>query len=167
MASTFWKKTIPLFTGWDQLTRARSSWCSVKLPAVWKNFFGTIGARRRTSPRGTTRPVSPTAPSRAKYSTVDRQSSSTTWSSTSRPTCPWSKVTSFMRHRFLSVKVSFQITGGSDRLSRCSGDLVGPADVEEPELQRQRRVVANESGELEDVSFPKSAHELLERGVVS
>ena len=29
----------------DQLTFFDSSSCSRKLPAVWKNFFGTIGAR--------------------------------------------------------------------------------------------------------------------------
>ena len=52
IASTFWKKTMPLLTGCDQLTRARSSWCSRKFPAVWKNFFGTIGARSRTPASG-------------------------------------------------------------------------------------------------------------------
>ena len=49
IASTFWKNTIPLCTGCDQSTARSSSWCSVKLPAVWKNFFGTIGARSLTS----------------------------------------------------------------------------------------------------------------------
>ena len=52
IASTFWKNTMPLCTGWDQLTACSSLWWSVKLPAVWKNFFGTIGARRRTSASG-------------------------------------------------------------------------------------------------------------------
>ena len=36
----------------DQLTTFESSSCSRKLPAVWKNFFGTIGARSRTSVSG-------------------------------------------------------------------------------------------------------------------
>jgi hypothetical protein len=44
IASTFWKNTIQGRTGCDQLTFLDSSWCSRKLPAVWKNFFGTIGA---------------------------------------------------------------------------------------------------------------------------
>jgi len=66
IASTFWKNTIPLCTGCDQFTACSSSWWSVKLPAVWKNFFGTIGARSRTSARGSTAPVSATCPPRSK-----------------------------------------------------------------------------------------------------
>ncbi len=96
IASTFWKNTIPLFTGCDQFTRTRSSWCSRKFPAVWKNFFGTIGARSRTSASANRRPVSGTSCPRSKNSRVDAVSSSTTWSSTIRPTRSSSKVTSFM-----------------------------------------------------------------------
>ena len=33
----------------DQSTFSDSVLCSRKLPAVWKNFFGTIGARSRVS----------------------------------------------------------------------------------------------------------------------
>ena len=36
----------------DQSTFFDSSSCSRKLPAVWKNFFGTIGARSRASASG-------------------------------------------------------------------------------------------------------------------
>jgi hypothetical protein len=32
-----------------QFTACSSLWCSVKLPAVWKNFFGTIGAQAHGS----------------------------------------------------------------------------------------------------------------------
>src|ERR1700712_3820831 len=49
IASTFWKNTMPLCTGCDQLTAVSSSWWEAKLPAVWKNFFGRMGARSRTS----------------------------------------------------------------------------------------------------------------------
>src|SRR5438034_723562 len=47
IASTFWKKTIHGAISCDQPTRFDSSSCSRKLPAVWMNFFGTIGARSR------------------------------------------------------------------------------------------------------------------------
>ena len=53
----------------DQLTFFDSSSCSRKLPAVWKNFFGTIGARsvavreRRALARSS-------APPRSKYSRI-------------------------------------------------------------------------------------------------
>ncbi len=96
IASTFWKKTIPLCTGCDQSTACSSSWWSEKFPAVWKNFFGTIGARSRTSASGSRSPVSPTWPSRSKNSRVEAQSSSMTSSPSRRPTRPASKVTSFM-----------------------------------------------------------------------
>ena len=46
-ASTFWKKTIQGEILCDQSTCFDSSSCSRKLPAVWKNFFGTIGGRSR------------------------------------------------------------------------------------------------------------------------
>ncbi len=45
IASTFWKKLIHGAIRCVQLTFFDSSSCSRKLPAVWKNFFGTIGAR--------------------------------------------------------------------------------------------------------------------------
>ena len=45
IASTFWKKLIHGAIWCDQSTFFDSSSCSRKLPAVWKNFFGTIGAR--------------------------------------------------------------------------------------------------------------------------
>ena len=47
IASTFWKNTIHGAISCDQSTFFDSSSCSRKLPAVWKNFFGTIGARSR------------------------------------------------------------------------------------------------------------------------
>ena len=47
IASTFWKKTIHGAISCDQSTFFDSSSCSRKLPAVWKNFFGTIGASQR------------------------------------------------------------------------------------------------------------------------
>ena len=49
IASTFWKNTMPLCTGCDQSTAASSLWWSAKLPAVWKNFFGRMGASSFTS----------------------------------------------------------------------------------------------------------------------
>ena len=49
IASTFWKKTIHGAISCDQPTTFDSSSCSRKLPEVWKNFLGMIGARRRTS----------------------------------------------------------------------------------------------------------------------
>src|SRR4029079_19391350 len=52
IASTFWKKTIHGAISCDQSTRFDSSSCSRKLPDVWKNFFGTIGARRVAAARG-------------------------------------------------------------------------------------------------------------------
>ena len=58
IASMFWKNTIHGSTGCDQLTFLDSSWCSRKLPAVWKNFFGMIGARSRTSASAKVSPVS-------------------------------------------------------------------------------------------------------------
>ena len=42
--STFWKKLIHGAIWCDQSTFFDSSSCSRKLPAVWKNFFGMIGA---------------------------------------------------------------------------------------------------------------------------
>ena len=47
IASTFWKKLIHGAIACAQSTFFDSSSCSRKLPAVWKNFFGMIGARRR------------------------------------------------------------------------------------------------------------------------
>jgi hypothetical protein len=44
IASTFWKKTIHGAISCDQPTCFDSSSCSRKLPAVWMNFFGMIGA---------------------------------------------------------------------------------------------------------------------------
>src|SRR3954464_14392080 len=113
IASTFWKKTIQGAILCDQSTRFDSSSCSRKLPAVWKNFFGTIGARSRTASSGHERPVARETWSRSKYSRIDGTSSSTTSSPSSRPTrglnmsispqsCEWgsywsSNVTSLIR----------------------------------------------------------------------
>ena len=55
-ASTFWKKTIQGAILCDQSTCFDSSSCSRKFPAVWKNFFGTIGGRSRTPSSGTRSP---------------------------------------------------------------------------------------------------------------
>lgn len=63
---------------------------------VWKNFFGTIGARSRTEASGRRSPVSPTTPPRSKYSRVEPQSSSTTVSPSIRPARPSSNATSFI-----------------------------------------------------------------------
>ena len=108
IASTFWKNTIPLCTGCDQSTACSSLWWSAKLPAVWKNFFGTIGARSRTSASGSRSPVSPTWPPRSNHSRVEAQSSSTTSSPSRRPTRPASNVTSFIAStNSHSMKVTF------------------------------------------------------------
>src|SRR5579872_864041 len=60
------------------------------------SFFGTIGARNRTSASACSRPVS-AAPPRSKYSRIDGTSSSYTVSPSTRPTLPSSNVTSFTR----------------------------------------------------------------------
>src|SRR5579875_2552377 len=62
MASTFWKKLIQGAIRCDQLTFRDSSSCSRKLPAVWKNFLGAIGARSRASASGVRSPVSSAPP---------------------------------------------------------------------------------------------------------
>src|SRR5205085_11685463 len=67
--------------------------CARKLPAVWKNFFSTIGARSRTSSSATSSPVARGTSSRSKYSRIDGTSSSTTLSPRISPTLPPSKVT--------------------------------------------------------------------------
>src|SRR3954447_17757369 len=95
-ASTFWKNTIHGAILCDQSTCFDSSSCSRKLPAVWKNFFGTIGARSRTSASGNVRPVARAIWSRSKYSRMLGTSSSITSSPSTRPTLPSSNVTSFI-----------------------------------------------------------------------
>src|SRR5581483_82680 len=92
-ASTFWKKTIQGAILCDQSTCFDSSSCSRKLPAVWKNFFGTIGGRRRAPSSGTRSEVS-SAPPRSKYSRIDGTSRTTISSPSIRPTRPSSNVTS-------------------------------------------------------------------------
>src|SRR5581483_9932411 len=155
IASTFWKNTIPLCTGCDQSTAWSSSWWSEKLPAVWKNFLGTIGARSLTSASGRRSPVSPAAPPRSNHSRVDAQSSSTTTASSPspsrRPTRPASKVTSFMTAtRFRSAKVTFvYIRPGAGAVSTREGRLLGRRDAEDPELEGQGGVVADQGEQLE------------------
>ena len=73
IASTFWKKTIQGAISCDQPTLRDSSSCSRKLPAVWKNFLGMIGARRRTSASATRSPLLAAAGSRPR-SNSDRMS---------------------------------------------------------------------------------------------
>ena len=58
IASTFWKKLIHGAIWCDQSTFFDSSSCSRKLPAVWKNFFGTIGASSFASASGVRSSVS-------------------------------------------------------------------------------------------------------------
>src|SRR6188472_3606174 len=97
IASMFWKKTIQGSTGCDQLTVFDSSSCSRKLPAVWKNFFGMIGARSRVSASGTRSPVS-SAPPRSKYSRIVGTSSTAISSPSSTPTrLSSANVTSFIQ----------------------------------------------------------------------
>src|SRR5580658_9340496 len=160
IASTFWKNTIPLCTGCDQSTACNSSWWSEKFPAVWKNFFGTIGARSRTLLSGRRSPVSPTWPPRSNHSRVEAQSSSTTTSFSRRPTRPASKVTSFMRlTRSRYTKVAFvyhwalagavssrggAVGGGAVGGGAVGGGAVRGRDPEHPELESQRGVVADE-----------------------
>src|SRR5580765_2939900 len=96
IASTFWKKTIQGAMRCDQSTCFDSSSCSRKLPAVWKNFRGTIGARSRTSASGNVAPVGRAIWSRSKYSRMLGTSSSTTSSSSISPTLPSSNVTSLI-----------------------------------------------------------------------
>src|SRR5215213_1641570 len=95
MASTFWKKTIHGAISCVQPTRFDSSSCSLKLPAVWKNFRGTSGARRRTSASACRGPAS-SAPPRSKYSRIEPAASSTTSSPSTRPILPPSNVTSLI-----------------------------------------------------------------------
>src|SRR3954463_16218648 len=95
IASTFWKKTIHGAISCDQLTFFDSSSCSRKFPAVWKNFFGAIGARSFASASGVGSPAS-SAPPRSKYSRIVGTSSRTISSPSMRPTFPSSYVTSFI-----------------------------------------------------------------------
>src|SRR6185437_15045280 len=161
IASTFWKNTIPLCTGCDQSTAWSSSWWSAKLPAVWKNFFGTIGARSLTSASGRRSPVSPVppaAPPRSNHSRADAQSSSTTTASSPspsrRPTRPASKVTSFMTAtRFRSTKVTFTNNrSGAGAMSSREGRLLGGLDAEDAELEGERGVVADQGEQLEQAA---------------
>ena len=96
IASTFWKKTIHGAISCDQSTTFDSSSCSRKLPAVWKNFFGLIGARSFASASETRSPVS-SAPPRSNHARIVGTSSTTISSPSSWPTRPSSKVTSFIR----------------------------------------------------------------------
>jgi len=57
------------------------------LPAVWKNFFGTIGARSVASARAVRSAVS-SAPPRSKYARIVGTSRRTTSSPSTRPTLP-------------------------------------------------------------------------------
>ena len=91
-ASTFWKKTIQGAILCVQPTCFDSSSCSRKLPAVWKNFFGTIGGRSLAPSSGTRSPVS-AAPPRSNHSRIVGTSSTTISSPSTRPTRPSSKVT--------------------------------------------------------------------------
>src|SRR6266571_1992598 len=152
IASTFWKNTIPLCTGCDQSTACSSSWWSAKLPAVWKNFFGTIGARSLTCASGSRSPVSPAWPPRSNHSRVEAQSSSTTtpsWPSPSRrPTRSASKVTSFMAVDSLSFyESSFRLSSCEDGRGVKRGGRGG--DAEHAQLERERGVVADEGEQLE------------------
>ena len=72
IASTFWKKTIHGAISCDQLTVFDSSSCSRKLPAVWKNFFGMIGAHSATSVSANVLPVGAAVEPRSKYARSDR-----------------------------------------------------------------------------------------------
>src|ERR1700722_10242248 len=173
IASTFWKNTIPLCTGCDQSTACSSLWWWAKLPAVGKNFFGTIGARNRTSASGSRSPVSPAWPPRSNHSRVEAQSSSTTTSSSSRPTRPASKVTSFMtltRSRY--TKVAFVYHWGtagavsSRGLLRPLGGVARSRDPEHAELQGERRVVADQGEQLEQPGRADLADRLAVLGVV-
>src|SRR6478752_421561 len=134
IASTFWKKTMPLCTGCDQSTAVSSLWWSAKLPAVWKNFLGRIGASSFTSAYARRSPVSRTSPPRSKYSRVEGTSSSMTVPSSSsrRPTRPPSKVMSFMG-------VLFSIGGG-----RLGADHVEAAVGQHVAAGQVRRLVGRE-----------------------
>ena len=84
IASTFWKKTIQGAILCDQPTCFDSSSCSRKLPAVWKNFFGTIGGRSRAPASGRRSPVS-AAPPRSNHSRIVGTSRTTISSPSTRP----------------------------------------------------------------------------------
>src|SRR5579862_2854651 len=167
IASTFWKNTMPLCTGWDQSTAWSSAWWSAKLPAVWKNFLGTIGARSLTSLRGSRSPVSPTWPPRSNHSRAEAQSSSTTTSPSRRPTRPASKVTSFMgstRSRY--TKVAFVHHWGTPgAVSSRSGAIRG-GDAEDAELEGQGGVVADQGEQLEQAGSADLVDGLAVLGVV-
>src|ERR687888_189327 len=72
IASTFWKKTIQGAISCDQPTRFDSCSCSRKFPAVWKNFFGTIGAREVLAHRRDIELDDPIAPHLADEAVVER-----------------------------------------------------------------------------------------------
>src|SRR6185312_4353775 len=115
IASTFWKKLIHGAIACDQSTFFDSSSCSRKFPAVWKNFFGAIGARSRVSGSGTRSPVS-SAPPRSNHSRMVATSRTAISSPSSHPTRLSSpNVTSFTRLGLLSTRAC---VGSTQALSR-------------------------------------------------
>ncbi len=87
IASTFWKKTIHGAISCDHATFFDSTSCSRKLPAVWKNFFGMIGARS-VAPASGVRSSASSAPPRSKYSRIVGTFRRTISSPSMRPTLP-------------------------------------------------------------------------------
>src|SRR3954463_13577513 len=111
----------------DHCTWLDSSSCSRKLPAVWKNFFGMIGARSRTFSSANSSPVGPGGASRSKYSRIVGTSSRAILSPRSSPTLPSSKVT----RRAISV--------AADLHCRARIDLGRPYEPRDLEVLAQLR----------------------------
>src|SRR5215213_2087701 len=138
MASTFWKKTIHGAISCVQPTRFDSSSCSLKLPAVWKNFRGTSGARRRTSASACRGPAS-SAPPRSKYSRIEPTASSTTSSPSTRPVLPSSNVTSFKPGKHLLRVLVRREHRVEDLRDRAALDEQRDAPVEDAAAKLERR----------------------------
>ena len=142
---------MPLCTGWDQLTLASSSWCSVKFPAVWKNFFGTIGARSRTEASG--RPVPGLADGPAALEVLPgRAAVQLDHRVAVDPPGP----ALVERHQFHMTKSTISGPGGKGRVR--AGRPLAALHPEHPQLEGQRGVVADQGGELEHPGLAQLGH---------
>src|SRR5262245_3569565 len=124
----------------DHPTCFDSSSCSRKLPAVWKNFFGTIGARSVVSTNGTRSPVS-SAPPRSKYSRIEGTSSTAISSPSSTPTrpSPSPNVTSFTQRLPDSSLDDLPERVLADDLVAAERPQVAAADLEAVAVDRSAR----------------------------
>ena len=109
IASTFWKNTIPLWTGWDQFDRLQLLVVVGEVAGGVEELLRHDRGAQPDASRARRSPVSPTAPPPLEVlAHRARRPSSTTVSPSSRPTRPSSNVTSFMATpHFRVAKVAF------------------------------------------------------------